>query len=276
MLDTPTRNLAFLSGLAWQSEGRWLLKQRAPLAMALPFTLAPGVREPGIGEPVDLIGRMDPVGGLHVVAESLSRAARTSFPPRLEWRVQGVHQHDTDGIQAHGFGRGWEETDLAASLLEHPEIPKAVVACCEKDIELARWATGTAAGTRLLNRVMVTGFIDSISTHENPYATRPEKALFSNVMLRVGPGEDDVLLARLTADVPQRGTLAKRLRDSRRSGVTIIGQFLAKVKPRDDDPSQVASIEYHLRMQDALLPTAEDFPVGRPTWAPSFEAAAVA
>lgn len=276
MLDTPLRNVAFLSGFAWRENGQWLLQQRAPLPMALPLTLADGVREPELSEPIDLIGHMDTTGGLHVVAEHISRAALTSFPPKLSWEVENIRTRGKSGVKSvkhTGAGSRSDRLhkDIAALLQAQSEIPAEVRELCGRDLELSRWLEGATTATRLLNCVMVTGFVESLHARDNPYAKRPEKSQFYDLLLRTAAPPAQPMLFRLTTDVPRYTQIAKRLRDSRRIGITLIGEFRAKVKPRDDDPSEVASIEYHVRLRDAATPIPEDFVQGRPDWAPMFD-----
>lgn len=277
MLNTPLRNIAMLSGFAFKSDGRWVLQQRAPLAMALPLRLAPGVREPEMEEPIDVIGHVaaTDADGLHVVVEHLARAAKSSFPTKLKWAVRNIKTRGLPGVKnvTHREVEGLIAPEIAAKLLPERTIPEDVRAQCEADTDLAAWVDeGLREPIHLPNRIMVTGAVQSVVAYDNPYANYPMRERYFNVHLRTEPSPAPPLICRLTADVGRFTYIAKLLQQTRGNLITLRGEFRAKVIPVDDGEG-IQRIDYQVRILDALAATPGDMPNGLPDWARQYQTA---
>ncbi|MEY2151109.1 hypothetical protein AB7849_09340 [Rhodanobacter sp. 115] len=271
MLDTPLRNIAMLTGFAWKQDGQWVLQQRAPLPMALPLRLSEGVREPEMGEPIDVIGRVDAHDGLHIAVTHLSRAAKSSFPQKLKWAVRGIPTRDKDGVKnvTDRHVEGLIAPAIADMLLPQRTIPDAVRRQCDADMDLAAWVDeGLREPIHLPNRIMLTGMVENVITCDNLYATRPERARYFDVLIRTEPAPAPPVVCRLTADVHRFVYMAKLLQQTRKTGnpITLCGEFRAKVIPVDEGDG-ILRIDYHVRLLDALSATQEDMPNGVPDWA---------
>lgn len=269
MLKDGLRNIALLSGFAWRQGEQWFLLQRAPLPMGLPFELAPGAREPEQGEAVDLFGHVvNKNGTLRMEVIHVARAARTSIPHRLQWLVPKVPQAFDSGIGRVVDTHGELLPAIAATLIETPDIPDAMREDCERDPTLRQWAAGTESRSRLLNRVMLTGFVGAIVdrvTHNGN--------VYYSVALHVAAPPVAPIMMRLTQDMPAFFRVKSRLRSWAPIPVTVTGQFHAKVRPNDDDPHKTRAIEYYLRMSDVVAVDPTDLD-GTPAWLPEWRGAA--
>lgn len=271
MLNTPLRNIAMLSGFAFKSDGHWVLQQRAPLAMALPLRLAPGVREPEMEEPIDVIGHVKATDadGLHIVVEHLVRAAKSSFPTKLKWSVRNIKTRGQPGVKnvTHREVDGLIAPEITAKLLPERTIPDDVRAQCEADMDLAAWVDeGLREPIHLPNRIMVTGVVENVIAYDNPYANYAMRERYFNVHLRTEPAPAPPLICRLTADVGRFTFIAKLLQQTRGNLITLRGEFRAKVIPIDDGEG-IQRIDYQVRILDALAATPGDMPHGMPAWA---------
>lgn len=276
MLYHGFRNIALLSGFAWKGhDGRWLLRQREPLALALPLVIGDGVREPGNREAIDVVGHlvMHEDGAVMLVTH-LDRAAASSFPRRLDWTVPGIAQGEPL-FPEWRVTKHWREIgdapvdvndEILKTLRDRPSIPDDVRKVLESDPEMQKWCEGTAFAHRLTNFVMLTGLVGRASLYADRFVTP-----YYSIDLQTEAPPAKPLPMRLTRDVYAMERAHKNLRAFTMAPVTFRGTFVAKVKP--DGEGGVADITHYFRIADVVAANHDEFD-GFPAWAPEWRAKA--
>ncbi len=275
MLYHGFRNIALLSGFAWKTaDGRWVLRQREPLAMALPLELGPGVREPENCEAIDVVGHLVArVTGPVLLATHLDRAAASSFPLRLHWKVSGIDSNEPL-IPGQHVTKYWRDVvdgqvdvsdEILKTLRDRPSVPDDVREVLSRDPETEKWCNGTAFPHRLTNFVMLTGLVGKSSPYANRYVTP-----YYNVDLQTEAPPAPPLPMRLTQDVYAMERARRDLRPYSMVPTTFHGTFVAKVKP--DGAGGVAEVSHCFRIAGVIAAYPDDFE-GIPAWAPAWRAA---
>lgn len=276
MLYQGFRNIALLSGFAWKSpEGHWMLRQREPLALALPLVIGEGVREPENREAVDIVGHVTmQAGGAVVLVTHLDRAAASSFPRRLEWSVSGIAQGEPL-FPEWRVRKYWREVgdapvdvsdEILKTLRDRPSLPDDVREVLMRDPEMAKWCEGTAFAHRLTNFVMLTGLVGRASLYADRYVTP-----YYRIDLQIAAPPAQPLPMRLTQDVYAMERVHRNLRSFSMVPTTFLGTFAAKVKP--DGNGGVAEITHYFRIADVIAAFPDDFD-GVPSWASEWRAKA--
>ncbi|HEU0196155.1 MAG TPA: hypothetical protein VFQ88_02935 [Nevskiaceae bacterium] len=271
MLYHGFRNLALLSGFAWHDGERWVLRQRGPLALALPLTFADGVRKPEHLEAIDVIGHIaSGPDGLALQATFLDRAAVSSFPMELEWNVRGV-RHTDPMFPDHPVCRDVRDLapgtpDVAAEvlsgLLAESHYPEGVCRVLERDPDTAAWLHGARFKHRLPNSVLLTGMTGRVREH-----TSHSGSPYYAIDLQTDAPPASPIRLRLTMDT--RGWVGARHRLVAFSMIpmTVTGQFMVKVRPNED--GTVRTAEPYIRITDVVRTDRDDFdtiPQWTSTW----------
>lgn len=267
MLRDGLRNLALLSGFAWFDGTRWLLRQREPLAMALPIRMGAGVRMPEHREAIDVAGSLVMVdGGLVLEAAWLDRASVASFPRNLKWNVRGVRPGEPL-FQDWYVLKYWRDVDdgevnvsdeVLATLRPRPDTPAFVRNALARDPSMAAWCDGTQRAERLTNFVLATGFVGKVAQYADAYV-KP----FYNVPLQVAAPPALPVPMRLTQDVIAMPGVRRLLKSYSPIPTTFIGEFMAKVRP--DDDGNVRDVTHYLRIGNVIETAPDDFS-GLPSW----------